>query len=115
MDPDIRPSESNPDISIVKLSGRLGMEVEAELESALSQALDASPAGIICDMSDVAFVSSAGLRVFFKIRSNAELAGKKTAMIHLQPAVYKIFKLTAIENILSVFDSEAQALKAMSK
>jgi len=108
-----RVSEINPSISIVSLSGRLGVQTQEELSTTLSQALEQCDGGVLLDMSAVDFVSSAGLRALMVAYKQAQSTGKKMAMIQVRPAVYKIFKLTSFEAIFNIFESEAAAMKSL--
>ncbi|MBN1436177.1 MAG: STAS domain-containing protein [Sedimentisphaerales bacterium] len=107
--------ESQEGVDIVNLSGRLGVEEAEQLEGMLSKALTQCETGMILDMTDVSFISSAGLRVLVQLRQAANDAGKTIAMMNVQPAVYKIFKLTSFEKIIGVFENEKQAIKAITK
>ena len=115
MKAELRASETQEGVNVVQLSGRFGAEEAEQLGEILSEALAKSADGLILDMAEVSFISSAGLRVLVQSRKSADEVGKTVAMIHVQPAVYKIFKLTAFEKVVGVFDNERQALKAMAK
>ena len=108
---DQRASETNPDVGILSLSGRLGAQSEQELSASLSRALGKNAAGIILDMSAVEFVSSAGLRALLVAYKQAHADGKKIAMIGVRPAVYKIFKLTSFDSSFEIHQTEAEAVK----
>ena len=105
-----RVSDQDPDVDIVSLSGRLGVGTDQDLAAELSQALEASSAGVLLDMSDVTFVSSSGLRALMLAYKHAGETDTRMAMMLVQPAVYKILKLTALVQPFNVFEEEAQAL-----
>lgn len=105
-----RVNDKNPAIDIVALSGRLGVNTDPSLDSALMQAIDECEAGLLIDMADVEFISSAGLRLLMLAGKRANAAKRKMALMNARPAVYKIFKLTAGHKVFDIFDNEEAAL-----
>jgi len=110
-----RASELNPKIMIAPLSGKLGVREAEDLGATLSDVLSKSATGVVLDMSQVRFVGSGGLRAFMLAYREAANAGKKMAMIRVQPAVYKIFKLTTFDALFRIFEDEAAAVKAIGE
>ena len=108
-------AESQKSVNVVALAGRLGITVEDDLAATLTKAIEASSGSILIDMAKVEFVSSSGLRAMMMAYRQATAAGKKMAMAHVQPGVYKIFKLTALEGMLHVFDDRDRAMAWLSE
>jgi len=109
-----RVNDESPDIDILSLSGRLGVRNEEEFTAALTAAVGESTAGLLLDMSDVDFVSSSGLRALLLAYKQAASGGKKMAMMHVHPRVYKIFKLTLSETMFRICDAEPEAMKVLA-
>jgi len=109
-----RVNDESPDIDILSLSGRLGVRTEDEFAAALTAALSESTGGLLLDMSDVDFVSSSGLRALMLAYKQAVAAGKNIAMMHVDPRVYKIFKLTASERMFRICETEPEAMKVLA-
>jgi anti-anti-sigma factor len=108
-----RASEINPDITVLSLSGRLDvMAVEAATPVARS-ALEHSAAGMVVDLRQVDFISSAGFRMLLTVYQEAERTGKALALAHPQPAVYKIFKVAGLGAKFSFFDDQSDAVQAI--
>ncbi len=115
MDVKIGVSEKNPDIKVVILSGRLDVESAEKVSPTFLQTVEESPAGIIFDMEGVEFISSAGFRTLLVTYKQADAAGKKIALIHTQPHVYKIFKVAAFDQVFNIFTDEDQAIRKLWK
>jgi anti-anti-sigma factor len=98
-------------VRTVVLSGRLGVKAEQDLTAMLLREIDASEGRVLLDLAAVDFVSSSGLRALMLAYKRANAKSCKVAMVHVQPGVYKIFKLTASESLFHVFENlgEAQA------
>jgi anti-sigma B factor antagonist len=108
---DVRASESNSEVKIAVLSGRLDMETAEADSPALLESLEGSPQGIVIDMEGVDFLSSSGLRMLLSAFQKARETGKKMPLIRVQPLVYKIFKVSALDGMFSFFESEAEAIE----
>ena len=111
----VTPSESNPLVRCVRLSGRLDTLTVGSIGPVIFQTIEESPSGVILDLGDVSFVSSAGLRLLVDAFKSAVSSGKKMAMTRLQPEVYKIFKMAGLDPLLAVFNDETQALNEIWK
>lgn len=110
---DVRESELSSDVRIVQLSGRLDMQATQADSPAVQQALEESPAGIIIDMEAVNFLSSSGLRMLVAVHQKAQGAEKKLALVRVQPSIYKIFKVSALDGMFRFFESEREAVGAL--
>jgi|GEM_PF-1001709 anti-anti-sigma factor len=98
-------------IRIVRLPARLDSSAAEKITAEVIAAFDGNPGGILFDLKDVIFVSSAGIRMFMTSYKKARAGGIKAAMAHVHPNVYKIFKVAALEGEFNIHDSEEQALK----
>ncbi|HRT32675.1 MAG TPA: STAS domain-containing protein, partial [Anaerolineae bacterium] len=53
---------------LIKISGRIDSATYPELEAALNELLEAGHFNIVLDMSEVEFISSAGLRLLINVQ-----------------------------------------------
>lgn len=84
---------------IIKISGRIDSNNAAEFEKELLDAAAGADGGITLDAAELEYVSSAGLRVFLKLKKSA--AGE-AAVINTSPEVYEIFDVTGFTSLLNV-------------
>ncbi len=108
---EFQPHPDHPEIIRITLAGRLDTGGEAEIAPQMLQAVEHSGIGVILDLAQVDFISSAGLRLLVQAYKNLTAKGKKLAMIRAQPAVYKIFKLAAFEAAFNLQQDDASALE----
>lgn len=97
---------------LVAASGRIDSNSASELEAVLPARVQ-EHAATIMDLSDVAYVSSAGLRVFLKGVKAAKANGHKLALTGLSSAVHEVFEIsgfTAIFTIAADVDAGLAAL-----
>ncbi len=110
---EVHTSELNENVKVVQLSGRLDMATADADSPTVMQALEESVAGVICDLAGVDFISSAGLRILIAASQRALAASKQIALICAQPGVYKIFKISSLDQMFQFFKSESEAIEAL--
>ena len=77
----------------VVLNGRLDTNTAPELETELDQLVTETVQLVIFDMTDLEYISSAGLRVIFKANKAMKAKGGKCGMLKMQPQIQKVFDI----------------------
>jgi anti-anti-sigma factor len=77
----------------VKLIGSLDTATAPELERQLGPVLAGAVKDVVFDLSDLKFISSAGLRVFSSTRKILKERGGQASFIHLQPQIQEVFEI----------------------
>jgi anti-sigma B factor antagonist len=98
---------------ILKPFGRMDSQSSPELITAIEERLKGST-NIVLDLTDVPYVSSAGMRVFLKIAKHVAAAQGKFALAALRPDIYEVLKISGLTRILSTFDTPESALSALA-
>ncbi len=94
--------------SILSLSGRLNGSTAAQLESWLAEQA-AVPS--VWDLSQLDFVSSAGLRVLIAHEKQVRRAGQSTTLVGVSPAVHEVLRMTGLAALWTLLPS-LEALEA---
>lgn len=94
---------------LVTLDGRLDSDTYMICEEKLAPVLNSSTRGITFDMSNLAYISSMGLRVVMKARKAIEGTGGKVLTVNLQPQIAKIFEIAAALPKYQIFKSIREA------
>lgn len=81
------------------LDGSLDTAAAAETEKAMSPLNEVDDKDIIIDCTDLAYISSAGLRIFLGILQNAQEKGRHVYIKGLNDKVRTIFTITGFSNI----------------
>ena len=102
---DIDVNESKPGTARVALTGSLDSETAPQLEKAMA-ALNANV--IAFDMTNLAFISSAGLRIIFAAAKRQRAKGGQIGMSNLRPGVRKVFEIVKALPDMNVFASEKE-------
>ncbi len=88
------------DTLTVFVGGRINSKVAPDFEREVMDALAQAPgANIVLDAENLEYTSSAGLRVFMKMRKSA---AKEFKMINVSPEVYDVLDLTGFTMLLNV-------------
>ena len=109
---DIR-EEACGDALVVTASGRLDSNSAAALEAVLPARTQASPK-VVLDLSDVPYVSSAGLRVLLIGAKAARAAGHKLVLTGLSPSVREVFDISGFSTIFAIEPDVAAGLAALA-
>ena len=89
------------DTIIVTISGEIdGMNVN-EVEQALREASDKAPK-MLLDLTDLEYISSAGLRVLLLIRKLTEGRGHKLSLRNVSDDVMEILTVTGFVKLLTI-------------
>ena len=99
----IHTEESGTGLLKVQLEGRLDSNSAPELDDALDPIPDVRM--IAFDLAGLKFISSAGLRIIFRVRKAIEAAGGKTLVVNAQPQVRKVFDIVAALPSDAIFGS----------
>ena len=83
------------------LCGSLDTAAAAETEKAMSPLNDANGKDIIIDCTDLAYISSAGLRIFLGILQDAQEKGGQVYIKGINDNVRSVFTITGFSNIFT--------------
>ncbi|MBL8520286.1 MAG: STAS domain-containing protein [Betaproteobacteria bacterium] len=102
---------------VLSVSGRLDQMTCETFRSALGPHLAnalAAGQGIVLDLAQLDYVSSAGLRCFMLAAKEAKARAGKIVVADLQPMVAEIFQISRFDLVLPVHAHVIDALQAIS-
>lgn len=88
----------------VKLAGSLDTATSPELERQLAPVLSSGVKNLVFDLSDLKFISSAGLRVFAAARKISAQGGE-ASFVNLQPQIKEVFEIIKALPGVSIFET----------
>lgn len=92
-----------PGVITVRLAGSLDTATSPELERELSTVLAGPVKGLVFDMAQLKFISSAGLRVISMVRKKLVEKGGMTSVINMQPQIREVFNIIKALPGLDIF------------
>jgi anti-anti-sigma factor len=81
-------------------------------EDKILAVIDEGERQLVIDLSQLNYVSSAGLRVFLLASKRLSPAGGKLVLCSLQEPVKEVFEIVGFFSILSILGSRDEALKS---
>lgn len=111
-------STKNGNALILGLKGRLDQDNCDAFRDELTPQLDTAARdhlGIVLDLSQLEYVSSAGLRCFMLAVKQAKTFNGRIVVAALQPMVAEIFQISRFDMLLEVFISVEAAVSAVGE
>jgi anti-anti-sigma factor len=90
-------------LSVIRPQGRLDSSTSGEFEQGLLKRIEDGNLLLVIDLSNVAFISSAGLRVLLSVAKQVKAAGGKLVVCSLNTYVKQVFDVTGCTTLLDVF------------
>lgn len=102
--------EKSDDVIIVMIDDHLDTVTAPDFERRLLGLVDAGERRLMIDCSALAYVNSAGLKVFLIAAKKLDAAGGRMALCALQANVRMVFETIGFDRIMNIADNRAQAL-----
>jgi anti-sigma B factor antagonist len=106
------------DVLVLSLDGRLDHDNCAQFQDAATRYLDeagrAKARAVVFDLSQLEYVSSAGLRSFMLAAKQARGYDCRLLVAAMQPVVAEIFDISRFNLVLDAFPTVRAALQAIS-
>ena len=102
---------------VLKVAGRLDQDNCDEFRVDLAPHLDTATAGalaVVLDLSELDYVSSAGLRCFMLAAKETRSRDGSIVVAALQPMVAEIFQISRFDLLIPVFPTLRAALESVS-
>jgi anti-anti-sigma factor len=105
------------DVLVIAVDGRIDYVNADEFKAALMPHLTNGTAGgnqVVLDLSQLEYISSAGLRVLMIAAREAKARQGKLIAVALQPVVREIFEISKFTLVFELFNSVQEALQRIS-
>jgi anti-sigma B factor antagonist len=103
--------EDHSDVSILRLKGFLDAHTAPKFEQAIQQLLSERRYKIIVSMSDLNYISSAGLGVFMGFIEEIRDNKGDIKLSNMPDKVYKVFDLLGFPALYQIYKEETEAAK----
>jgi anti-sigma B factor antagonist len=108
-------SSRRGDVSILRLDGNLDLETAPQLREILMKEMQAGFVKIICNLSAVDYIASAGLGALINVRKLLEGSKGELKLSELSLEAEKIITLCSLQNFFGIYDTDSLALAAFSE
>ena len=103
---------SEAGVQILSLEGRLDTSTSADFDFALEPYSD-KPTKLLVDMSNVQYVSSAGLRVFLMLAKKLQKSQGALVLCGLSASVKEVFDIAGFSKLLNIQPDRASGIAAL--
>ena len=103
--------EKRNDISIFKLSGRLDSNTSPEFEEKIAGAIANGSNFMVVDFENLAYLSSAGLRVLLKATKDLKKNSGKLVLCSMADYVREVFEISGFDTFLPIVATMEDALE----
>lgn len=103
--------ESNEKAHIVSLQGQVNSSNAATVEAEVLAVVQQGAKNVLLNMTELSYISSAGLRVVLVLAKRLKQAGGKLVIYGMQPHVREVFDVSGFLAILNVTATRAEALE----
>jgi anti-sigma B factor antagonist len=101
--------EDRSDVSILRLRGFLDAHTAPNFEQAIQDLIEENRYKIIVSMSDLTYISSAGLGVFMGFIEEIREKQGDIKLTNMSDKVYKVFDLLGFPALYQIFKEEVEA------
>jgi anti-sigma B factor antagonist len=98
---------------ILTLSGKLDATTAKPFEDRILEVINSGIERVVVDLSQLEYISSAGLRVFLLSAKRLQGTQGKMVVCALKDHVRQVFDLAGFSSILSIYSSRDEAIKGM--
>lgn len=104
----------NDKMTVLVVEGRIDSSTSSVLEKTLITLIDTDgEKNILMDFTAMDYISSAGLRVLLMAAKKTGKAGGKVVLTGLNANVREVFDISGFSNIFSIYNTQAEAVKAI--
>jgi len=109
----IETKQMAPDISVVTVSGRLvsGKDIE-RLETVVKELLLGGHKKFVLDLTALDYADSSGMGTFVSCLTSIRKAGGELRLAGVNARIQRLFQLTGIEHLMSIYPTVADAAAA---
>ncbi|MFY8102766.1 MAG: STAS domain-containing protein [Ramlibacter sp.] len=103
-------SDIPPDIAVVRPQGRLDSATSPAFEVAVLERIEGGSRRLVLDLSEVGYISSAGLRVILAAGKKLRATQGKLVLCGLRDEVRGVFEMSGFLDLFPVTETAEQAL-----
>ena len=103
-------SERRQETLIISFSGDLDAQTAGQAHAFIDRQLDEGGQQVVVDLSQVGFMSSAGIRVLLDLLRKNRKMGGDLCLAATQPGVQRTLELAGMERVLQVYPTLGEAV-----
>ena len=97
---------------IISIKGRMDAMTSLNFERGLSGMIAKGERSFLINMSQMEYMSSAGLNVLYKILRQLKSLGGKLRFTGLQDPIRELFEISGFNALFAIYETEEEALRS---
>ena len=106
----VKNSEMKPECTVIEVIGSLDAYTVVDLEEVFSVLLKAKRFKLIIDLTNLDYISSAGLGTFMGVIDEVRENKGDIILTNLSPKIYKVFDLLGFSELFQIVEDEKTAI-----
>lgn len=103
-------------VTVVTLNGRVVFGEEASaLRDKVKTLMDAGKKDLVLNINNITFIDSAGLGALVAAHNSANSHGGSLRLCHMASKFKEMLRITKMNTVFQVFETEADAIQSFSK
>jgi anti-sigma B factor antagonist len=107
--------QTEQNIDIIAISGRLIMTDAAEVRERIKSVIDRGQGALLLDLGELAFIDSSGCSVLISAFKAMRARNGRLVLCALSPEVQSLIELTRLNEIFEIFPDTETAMSALRK
>ena len=99
---------------IVSAEGRVDGANARKFQKAVEIVINDGDRAVVLDMAGLSYISSAGLRSILLIAKGLQKRNSQFAVCSLQDPIREVFRIVGFDKIVSIYDSQGEAIDSLS-
>lgn len=114
MDFEVKTSEVQSGIQVLKVKGEIDLESVGELEECAEKLMKVSPKAVLVDLTNVSYMGSCGIRVLLLLNTFLARNSNKLIIVGATGGVLATLELVGFPEMLQMTQTVEEALKLLS-
>ena len=102
------------DVTVFLPEGRIDTQAASDMDQALQAAVSAGRHNMVVDMSEVEYISSAGLRALAAVQVRSRAEGGDMKIAGLNDRVTRVFNIIGFDLLMSIHETPESAIAEFS-
>lgn len=101
-------------VVVLEVGGEVDFYSAPELKAVLERALDEGIVRLVVDLTEVSFIDTSGIGVLVAGLRRVRPSGGSMALVCIDKNIRRLFEITALDRVFSIYATRKAALKAMA-
>jgi len=103
--------EEKGDVTVCYIAGEININTVPDFKVTFNKMIKEKAGKVLLNLEEVGYIDSLGLATLLFFSRGLEDGGGQMIISDVAPKVGSIFKITKVDKVLSIFDTEEDALK----